>query len=197
VTPTLIFNIQLVLGYIAWLLWFSAYLWPRLRAMEAADANRAIASLHSFRFFGLIFIFPGLLGPAVPSSFAGPAAWGDLAAGILAMLALVSFERLPLFWLFVAGFNLIGVADLSMNYYHAVRVGLPEVSGQLGLTYLIPVLYVPILMITHVAAFVLMARGAAKARRLHHGRLMSAMGGKLPSASRRLPDPLHHQSGNG
>ena len=162
-TPTLIFNIQLVLGYVAWLLWFSAYLWPRLRAMEVADANRAIASLHSFRFFGLIFIFPGVLGPAVPSSFAGPAAWGDLAAGILAMLALVSFERRPLFWLFVVGFNVIGAADLLMNYYHAVRVSLPEVSGQLGLTYLIPVLYVPILMITHVAAFVLMARAAAKA----------------------------------
>jgi hypothetical protein len=121
-----------------------------------------IAALHSFRFFGLVFIFPGLLGPAVPLSFAVPAAWGDLAAGVLAMLALMSFRMRFLFWFFVVGFNVVGAVDLLMNYVHAVRVGLPEVSAQLGLTYLIPILYVPILMITHVAAFVLMARSASK-----------------------------------
>ena len=76
-TPTVIFNVQLVLGYAAWLLCFMGYLWPRLRTMGVADASRAIAALHSFRFFGLVFIFPGLLGPGVPSSFAVPAAWGD------------------------------------------------------------------------------------------------------------------------
>ena len=160
-TPTLIFNIQLVLGYAAWLLCFTAYLWPRLRTMDVADASRVIAALHSFRFFGLVFIFPGLLGPAVPSSFAVPAAWGDLAAGVLAMLALMFFRARLLFWFFVGSFNVVGAVDLVMNYFHAVRVGLPEVSAQLGLTYLIPVLYVPILMITHVAAFVLMSRSAS------------------------------------
>lgn len=161
-TPTVIFNIQLVLGYAAWLLCFTAYLWPRLRTMDLADASRAIAALHSFRFFGLVFIFPGPLGPAVPSSFAVPAAWGDLAAGVLAMLALMSFGRRFLFWFFVVGFNVVGAVDLVMNYVHAVGIGLPEISGQLGLTYPIPILYVPILMITHVAAFVLVARAASR-----------------------------------
>jgi hypothetical protein len=160
-TPTLIFNVQMVLGYIAWLLCFSTYFWPKLRGMDVAEATRIIATLHSFRFFGLVFIFPGLLGPAVPSSFAVPAAWGDFAAGILAMLALLSFRTRPMFWFFVVSFNLVGTADLLIDYFHAVRVGLPEVSGQLGVTYLIPILYVPILMITHVAAFVLMARFAS------------------------------------
>ena len=51
-----IFRIQLVLGYVAWLLCFSVYLWPRLKAMDRFDAQRAIATLHSFRFFGLVFI---------------------------------------------------------------------------------------------------------------------------------------------
>lgn len=160
-TPTVIFNIQLVLGYVAWLLCFSAYLWPRLRDMDAANANRLIATLHSFRFFGLVFIFPGLVGPAVPSAFAAPAAWGDLAAAMLAMLALLTFRLRPIFWFFVASFNLVGAADLLFDYVHAVRLGLPEVSAQLGLTYAVPILYVPILMITHVAAFVLMARAAS------------------------------------
>ena len=161
-TPTLIFNIQLVLGYVAWLLCFSVYFWPRLRSMDVADASRSIAALHSFRFFGLVFIFPGFLGPAVPSSFATPAAWGDLAASLLAMLALMSFGMRFLFWVFVVGFNVVGAMDLLMNYVHAVRVGLPEVSAQLGVSYLIPTLYVPILMITHVAEFVLIGRSASR-----------------------------------
>ena len=160
-TPSLIFNIQLVLGYVAWLLCFSLYLWPKLRTMDSAAANRLIAMLHSFRFFGLVFIVPGLVGPAIPSSFSASAAWGDLAAGLLAMLAVMSFRTRPLFWFLVAAFNLVGAGDLLLNYLHAVRVGLPEMSGQLGITYLIPVLYVPILMITHAGAFVLVARSAS------------------------------------
>jgi len=157
-TPRLIFLSQLVLGYAAWLLFFRTYLWPRLRAMDAAAAVRAIAALHSFRFFGLVFIMPGLVGPTVPSSFTVPAAWGDLAASAMAMMALMTFRVRPLFWLFVAGFNVVGAADLLTNYYRATQFGLPEVSGQLGLTYAIPILYVPILMITHVAALVLLMR---------------------------------------
>src|SRR3974377_2117070 len=58
-----LFNIQLVLGYVAWGLCFSAYIMPRLRLMDAVAAQRAIATLHSFRFFGLVFILPGVVGP--------------------------------------------------------------------------------------------------------------------------------------
>lgn len=157
-TPTIIFNIQLVLGYAAWLLCFAAYAWPRLRTMDPADAVRAIAALHCFRFFGLAFVFHGLVGTGVPSSFAAPAAWGDLAAGLLAIIALAAFRNRPLFWSFAVAFNVVGAADLLIDYYHAVHLGLPEVSGELGLMYAVPVLYVPILMITHGAAFLLMAR---------------------------------------
>jgi hypothetical protein len=156
--PSIIFQIQLVLGYAAWALCFGAFVWPRLRAMDVADAVRAVAALHSFRFFGLVFILPGIGGPGVPAGFAGPAAWGDLAAALLAMSALLAFNARPVFWVLAAAFNLVGAADLGMAYYHAVRFHLPEVSGQLGPAYLIPILYVPILVLTHGAAMVLMAR---------------------------------------
>ena len=53
-----LFRIHLVLGYVAWLLCFSVYLWPKLKAMDRFDAQRAIATFHSFRFFGLVFILP-------------------------------------------------------------------------------------------------------------------------------------------
>ena len=153
-----IFTAQLVLGYVAWLLCFRAYIWPRLKAMDRLDAQRAIATLHSFRFFGLAFIVPGVVGSQLPSSFATFAAYGDLATGVLALLALLTVGMRPLFWLFVVAFNVVGAADLLLNYFHAVQADLPAVAGELGAAYAIPIIYVPLLMITHIAAFYLLVR---------------------------------------
>jgi hypothetical protein len=155
-TPNAIFGIHLILGYLAWLLCFSVYLWPRLRSWNRLEAHRAIATLHSFRFFGLVFILPGLVGPHLPARFAVFAAYGDFATGVLAMLALLTVSIRPLFWSFVVAFNLFGATDILVDYYHAIRAGLPAMPGQLGATYAIPVVYVPLLMITHVAAFYLL-----------------------------------------
>src|SRR6185312_5662031 len=141
--PEILFQIHLVLGYVAWLLCFSVYILPRLRSMERFEAHRAIATLHSFRFFGLVFILPGVVGPHLPSGFATFAAYGDFATGVLALLALLTARLRPLSWLFIVAFNLVGIGDLILNYYHAIKVGLPEMAGQLGATYIIPVLYVP------------------------------------------------------
>ena len=157
-TPTLLFQLHLLLGYAAWLLCFGAYIWPRVRAMEAADAHRAFATLHSFRFFGLAFLLPGVVGPNLPARFASFAAYGDLATGVLALLALLAFRVRPLFWLFVAAFNVVGFADLVGDYLHAVQLDLGTMAGQLGVLYVVPVLYVPLLMITHVAALILLLR---------------------------------------
>ena len=161
---TTLFQMHLVLGYVAWLLCFGAYLWPRLKALDDAEAQRAIATLHGFRFFGLVFILPGVVGPGLPAGFAAFAAHWDLATGVLAMLALLAFRLRPVFWLLVVAFNVVGVVDLVMDYAHAVQAGVPEVAGELGAAYAIPIVYVPLLMITHVAAFVLMARSMSRRR---------------------------------
>ena len=160
-----IFQMQLVLGYVAWLLCFRVYILPRLRSMDRFEAHRAIATLHSFRFFGLVFILPGIVSPNLPASFATFAAYWDLATGVLAMLALLAVKIRPLFWLLVVAFNLVGTADLILDYYHAVRIGLPAIAGQLGLTYGIPIIYVPILMITHVVALYWLVRPQPKTAR--------------------------------
>jgi hypothetical protein len=105
----------------------------------------------------LVFILPGVVG-TLPSTFAAFAAWGDFITGVLAIIALMTIRIRPLFWLFVVAFNVAGVADLLVDYYNATRLGLADVAGQLGATYAIPIIYVPILMITHAAAFILLAR---------------------------------------
>ena len=156
-TETL-FRIQLVLGYVAWLLCFGAYILQRFRSMDLVAAQRAIATLHSFRFFGLVFILPGVVGPGLPAGFGTFAAYADLATGLLAMLALLTARLRPLFWLFVVAFNVVGASDLVVDYYHATALGLPAQAGQLGAAYAIPVVVVPVLMITHFVAFYLMVR---------------------------------------
>jgi hypothetical protein len=162
-SPATIFRIHLILGYLPWLLCCGAYVWPRLQSMDRVEAHRAIATLHSFRFFGLVFLLPGVVGPNLPARFATFAAYGDFATGLLAMLALLTVRTRPLFWLFVVAFNIVGTADIIVDYYHGNQVGLPALAGELGAVYAIPIIYVPLLMITHVVAFYLLAHPRPKA----------------------------------
>ncbi len=111
---------------------------------------RPLLILHSFRFVGLAFLVPGVVSPDLPSAFAQPAAYGDIIAATLALLALISLSSgagTAITWIF----NLWGTADLLNAFYQANRAGL--VAGQLGATYFIPTLVVPLLLITHALAF--------------------------------------------
>src|SRR3984957_16804439 len=158
-----IFPIHLVLGYVAWLLCFGVYILPKLKSMGHVEAQRAIATLHSFRFFGLVFILPGVVGPNLPVGFATFAAYGDFATGLLAILALLTIRIRSIFWLFVVAFNLVGASDIIIDYYHGNQLGLPALAGELGAAYVIPIIYVPALMITHVTACYLLLRRQPKA----------------------------------
>ena len=96
--------------------------------------------------------------PDLPAEFATFAAYWDFATGLLAMLALATARMRPLFLLFVIAFNLVGFVDILVDYYDAIQTGVPDMAGRMGAAYAIPVLYVPILMITHVTAFYLLLR---------------------------------------
>jgi hypothetical protein len=155
-----IFRIDMALGYLAWALCIATYVWPRLKAMDRLEAHRAIATLHSFRFFGLVFLLPGFVGPNLPEGFAAPAAYNDLATALLAILALLTVRVRFLFWPLVWAFNLVGLADLVMDTVRAVSMDVPSMAGQLGAGYAIPILFVPVLFWTHLLAFWLLLRPA-------------------------------------
>jgi hypothetical protein len=155
-----IFLIDMALGYIAWALCIAAYVWPRLRAMDPIEAHRTIATFHSFRFFGLAILLPGFVGPNLPQGFALPAAYGDLATALLAILALLTVRVRSLFWPLVWAFNLVGLVNLIIDTARAVGLDLPSVAGQLGAGYAIPMLYVPALVWTHLIALWLLLRPA-------------------------------------
>src|SRR5215472_17237387 len=115
-SPAIIFSLQLVLGYVAWLLCFGVYVWPKLKAMDRVAAHRAIATLHSFRFFGLVFLVPGVVASDLPADFAAFAAYADFATALLAMAALLTVRIPALFWPFVVAFNVVGAVDILVDY---------------------------------------------------------------------------------
>ncbi len=113
--------------FVAWGIVVAWYVWPHLRGRSRAEAMRPLLVLHSFRFVGLSFLVPGVVSPDLPAAWAGPAAYGDLIAAILALLALAGLKSrsgMPLVWVT----NVWGLADFLYAFYEANRGGLTLVS---------------------------------------------------------------------
>jgi hypothetical protein len=154
--PQAIFGISVAFSFIAWGIVAAQYLWPELRDQPRAQALRPLLVLHSFRFIGLVFLVPGVVSPELSAAFAHPAAYGDLLAAVLALLALAGL-RTQLGLLLVWVFNLWGTADLLNAFYQGNSVGM--VPGQLGAAFFIPTVIVPLLLITHGLVFRLLLQG--------------------------------------
>src|SRR6185437_14482664 len=93
--------------------------------------------------------------PDLPSAFAHSAAYGDIIATSLALLSLASLPSgagVVIAWIF----NLWGSADLLNAFYQANHAAL--MPGQLGATYFIPTLVVPLMLITHGLVFRILLR---------------------------------------
>jgi hypothetical protein len=148
--PQICFFASVAFSFIAWGIVTARYIWPKLRRLDRSEALRPLLILHSFRFFGLVFLIPGVVSPELPASFAHPAAYGDLIAAILAVLALTTLST-GAGTFFTWTFNVWGAADLLNAFYQGNHAAL--VPGQLGAAYVIPTLIVPLLLITHGLAF--------------------------------------------
>ncbi len=132
------------------------YVLPRLGAAPLRAALEPILLLHSFRHIGLMFLASGAVKTTLPTAFAQPAAWGDLATSILAFVSLLALRRgwagaLGLVWVF----NVVGTLDL----FNAVGRGvMHDAAAGMGATFWIPSVVVPALLVTHALVFVLLVR---------------------------------------
>lgn len=148
--PELAFFVSIAFSFIAWGAVTALYVWPALRVRSRIDALRPLLILHGFRFIGLAFLVPGVVSPDLPSAFAKSAAYGDILAATLALLSLLLETRgtgVFVTWIF----NIWGSVDLLNAFYQAGHAGL--LPGQLGATYFIPTVAVPLLLITHGLVF--------------------------------------------
>ena len=161
--PALGFGLSILLGFITWSLVAKYYVWPALRSQPGRTGFRPILLLHSLRFIGLGFVVPGVVSPDLPRAFAAPAAYGDLIAAVLALVALAALETRVgplLLWIF----NLWGTGDLLHAYYQG-RIGVGVVPGDLGAMYFVPTVVVPLLLVTHVLAFRMLVAASPRSGR--------------------------------
>jgi hypothetical protein len=156
-----LYGTSIAFSFIAWGLVTAWYIWPKLCLQSRADALRPLLLLHCFRFVGLAFLVPGIVSPDLPADFARPAAYGDLVAAILALLALAAGLQTRLGIALAWVFNLWGTGDLLYAFYQGNHVGLEP--GQLGAAYFIVTILVPLLFITHGLVFRLLLRGEVAA----------------------------------
>jgi hypothetical protein len=144
------FFVSIAFSMVAWGIVAARYIWPELRLRQRAEALQPLVILHIFRFIGLAFLVPGVVSPDLPTAFAHSAAYGDIIAAILALLSLLllpSAAGIAAAWIF----NLWGLADILNAFYQANHAGL--LAGQLGATFFLPTVVVPLLLITHGLGF--------------------------------------------
>jgi hypothetical protein len=159
-----IFAISVIMGVVVWGLIAARYTWPALRLAPRPEALRPLLLLHAFRYIGLTFLVPGVVSPDLPDAFARPAAYGDLATSLLALLAIATL-RSRLGTIIVWVFNIVGTVDLLNAFYQADRFGVGIAPGLQGAAYFIPTVLVPVLLVTHVLVFrILLGADAAISR---------------------------------
>ena len=151
----MIFGLQFLMNLLVYGLIARWYVAPRLAPRPLAAALTPLLLLHATRHLGMVFLVPSVAGAALPRQFAAPAAYGDLLAALLALLAIVALRSrwtmaLALVWLF----NVVGTLDLINALLQGIRLHV-----ELGAAYYIPTVAVPALIVTHVMIFAMLVTG--------------------------------------
>ena len=132
------------------------YLFPRLDRLRPQAVLIPILLLHSLRQLGLMFLTRGATFPGMPTGFAYPAALGDFATALLALVALFLVSRnLPGAKFLVWIFNLFGTLDLIVAITTANIYGAADFMGP---AYWIPAFWVPALLVAHYVTFVILIK---------------------------------------
>jgi hypothetical protein len=151
-----IFGLQFFLSLLLYALiakWFVA---PHLALLPLPDALIPLFFLHAFRHLGMVFLVPAVVAPTLPPAFARPAAYGDLLAALLALVAIVALRArwsaaIPLAWIA----NVVGTFDLLYAFYQGIS---RDVGVHLGSAWYIPTFAVPALYVTHFMIFVMLLK---------------------------------------
>ena len=143
-----IFVLQFGMSLMAWGVIVTLIVSPWLAKKPLREALLWLSLPHVFRHVGMVFLVPGVVDQPLPAGFAQPAAYGDLATGVLAMVAVVALRSgwqlgLPMVWIF----NVVGTVDLMNALRHL------DVPPRMGATWYIPTFWVPLLLVTHALVF--------------------------------------------
>lgn len=154
-----IFGLQFLISLVVIGLLAKWQLSPWLDKQTQQQALFWLAVPHAFRHIGMVFLVPGVVASPLPEGFSIAAAYGDLAAGLLALVAMIALQKswagaLALVWIF----NIVGTADLLNALRHL------EVAPLFGATWYIPTFLVPLLLVTHFMIFLRLLKPAPQYR---------------------------------
>lgn len=151
-----IFGVQFLLSLVVYGLLAKWYVAPALARLPLHDALIPLLVPHAFRHLGLVFLVPAVVAPTLPRAFALPTAYGDLLAGLLALLAMIALRGrlvlgIPLAWLF----NVVGTLDLLYAFYQGIPL---DAGAHMGSAWYIPTFIVPALYVTHFMIFAMLVK---------------------------------------
>jgi hypothetical protein len=134
---------------------------PPIRRWVLAVDLRALIAFHVIRFFAALYFLVDFKAGTLSPDFALPAACGDMAVAIAAVIILLlprlrSSRTALLFW------NIAGLIDIVFVVITAFRIGLRDWSSMAPLRELplglLPTFIVPLVIASHVLIFVRLAK---------------------------------------
>ena len=157
--PLAIFVPQFVWFLFAWSLITCFVLWP-WSARLSPDARLSVwVAPEMFRVLGVGLLVPNL-SPGMPTEFAVSTAAGDSLTALLAALAFVGLRK---GWSSARGLawacTVIGSLDLLVAFPHAAATG---AISHMAAQWYVPVFAGPLMVISHVACFILLIRPSRK-----------------------------------
>ena len=114
-----LFGLSVLMNFVAFGIVTRTYIWPLLRMARREEALIALTVPHTFRFIGLSFLIPGVVSSSLPLGFSFPAAYGDLFASILAVLAIWSLSARVRFAISLVGCSTFGA--LLTSWWHSTK----------------------------------------------------------------------------
>ena len=160
-------------GIVGWATIFATIIWPKMKRQPRVQQLKVLTAISFFRYFATTLLIAGLVSHRLPSGFADPAAFGDLISLVLAYVAFIGLQRSEAEkpWLFpVWVFNIVGAADLLLAM--VLGPALVHDPGDMGLAYIIPTVYVPLLLVAHFYSLKALSQRPSE---------KSTAAGKLPS----------------
>jgi hypothetical protein len=155
--PRAAFALDTILSVAGWIV-AASLIWPWLATADRRQALLVLVAPHMvLRFIGLSFFVPGTVSEALPVRWSVPAGYGDLVAGVLAIVATLGLHcdagwATAAVWIF----NVWGATDLLFAFYRGARARLNPSS--LGAAFYIVTSVVPMLLVSHALVFALLLR---------------------------------------
>lgn len=157
----LILSTNLLMNTGLFLLVAKLYIIPNIGKWQPKNVLLPILILESSRHLGLMFLASGTVKEDMPALFAYTAAFGDLAASLLALICIVALLKgsraiRPLLW----GLTIFGTLDFLVAIVLATIAGAP---AYMGASWWIPAFWVPAALVGHYITFVMLRKKVALA----------------------------------